>query len=254
MPLFSIDEPQPKLNPPAQCWREDMPENHEPQLVPPQLRWRGTQNDIYLEVPRYSMEIMWWILPPVSFLMIVLIFFLLYSSSCNECMETMFVVFFIVITIFLFIWFGLKLYFIEPRNQPFRLNRKRQKLYMYNYNRSWLPWLKWLVSVRVYHWADIHGEISFSPTPGDRGYRLYGAVCEPGTCNVVERFLLAREGEEREQLNQIWSYLCMYMQNDNDFLPPRNAEPPAFWRPRKADQWPAEMEHESTTAPGDIRS
>ncbi|VDZ75316.1 Uncharacterised protein [Atlantibacter hermannii] len=59
MPLLSFDEPQPKLNPPISCWREDMPENHEPQLVPPQLRWLATRNDIYLEVPRYGTEVMW---------------------------------------------------------------------------------------------------------------------------------------------------------------------------------------------------
>ena len=30
MTLFSFDEPQPKLNLPVTCWREDMPESHEP--------------------------------------------------------------------------------------------------------------------------------------------------------------------------------------------------------------------------------
>ena len=80
-------------------------------------------------------------------------------------------------------------------------------------------------------------------------YRLYGAVCKPGTHDVVARFLLAREWEEREQLNQIWSYLCMYMQHDNALPEPRESAPPDFWRPRKADKWPEEMERESTTAP-----
>ena len=146
-------------------------------------------------------------------------------------------------------YFCLKMYFVAPRNQPVRLNRKRQKIYLFDYNRSRLPWLKWPVTITSYSWADVYGEISFSPTPGDRGYRLYGAVCVPGTRNVVARFLLAREWEEREQLNQIWSYLCMYMQHDNALPEPRESAPPDFWRPRKADKWPEEMERESTTAP-----
>ncbi len=144
---------------------------------------------------------------------------------------------------------SLKMYFIAPRNQPIRLNRKRQKIYLFDYNRSRLPWLKWPVSIRVYNWEDVYGEIIFSPTPGDRGYRLYGAVCEPGTYNVVDRFLLAREWEEREQLNQIWSYLCIYMKGESDLPEPRFKGRPDFWRPRKADKWPDEMERESTTAP-----
>ena len=36
-----------------------MPENHAPQLVPPQLRWLTTLNDTFLEIPRYSTEVVW---------------------------------------------------------------------------------------------------------------------------------------------------------------------------------------------------
>jgi hypothetical protein len=89
--------------------------------------------------------------------------------------------------------FVLKMSFVVPRDQPLRLNRKRQKLYLFNYNRSRLPWLNWPVSIKVYNWADVYGEIMFSGVGGDRGYHLYGAICEPGTYNVVDRFLLAKE-------------------------------------------------------------
>ncbi|MCQ4968984.1 DUF6708 domain-containing protein [Atlantibacter hermannii] len=151
--------------------------------------------------------------------------------------------------LFSFLLFFLKIYFITPRDQPIRLNRKRQKLYIFNYNRSRLPWLNWPVSIKVYNWADVYGEIMFSGVGGDRGYHLYGAICEPGTYNVVDRFLLAKEWEEREQLNQIWSYLCIYMKGESDLPEPRFKGRPDFWRPRKADKWPDEMDRESTTAP-----
>ena len=255
MTLFSFDEPQPKLNPPVTCWREDMPENHEPQLVPPQLRWLTTQNDIYLEVPRYGTEVIWGWMFASAILVIGIMAFLLIRSVLMQAGNDHFD--YIATTISLITegilsamaLFCLKMYFVAPRNQPIRLNRKRQRIYLFDYNRSRLPWLTWPVTITSYRWADVYAEISFSGTPGDRGYRLYGAVCTPGTYNVEARFLLAREWEEREQLNQIWSYLCIYMKHDSHLPPPRHAVPPNFWCPRKADKWPDEMERESTTAP-----
>ncbi|MCQ4968982.1 hypothetical protein NE616_14905 [Enterobacteriaceae bacterium DFI.7.85] len=246
MPLLTFEEPQPRLNPPVSCWREDMPENHEPQLVPPQLRWLTTRNDTYLEVPRYGTEVIWWGMLGSAILTFGLMVFML---TISILIQNIYLIIVTLVVFFSLLLFCLKMYFVTPRNQPLRLNRKRQKIYIYDYNRSRLPWLNWPVSIRVYNWEDVYGEIIFSPTPGDRGYRLYGAVCEPGTYNVVDRFLLAREWEEREQLNQIWSYLCIYMKGESDLPEPRFKGRPDFWRPRKADKWPDEMDRESTTAP-----
>ncbi|EBS7636912.1 MFS transporter [Salmonella enterica] len=249
MPLLHFDEPQPKLTPAVDCWREDLPENHEPQRVPPQLRWLTTRNDIYLEIPRYSTEVSWWMMLPLSIIMVGLIIFIVISTILSGSHAAITFGSITVVAVSSLILFGLKMYFVAPRDQPLRLNRKRQKLYIYNYNRSRLPWLNWPVTISTYNWADVHGEISFSPTPGDRGYRLYGAICKPGTYNVVERFLLAKEWQEREQLNQIWSYLCLYMKNENNLPEPRNLGRPDFWRPRGTDKWPEDTEWESTTAP-----
>ncbi len=252
MSPLTFDEPQPRLNPPISCWREDMPENTEPQLVPPQLRWLETRNDIFLEVPRYSTEVIWGGMIFTAILMSCIMFFFVVFCIYIHFFSLAVISLIVFSTIVLL---GLKMYFIAPRNLPLRFNRKRQKLYIFNYNRSRLPWLKWPVTIKAYNWADVYGEISFSPTPGDRGYRLYGAACEAGTYNVVDRFLLAREWEEREQLNQIWSYLCIYMKGESDLPEPRFKGRPDFWRPRKADKWPDEMERESTTAPDEaIRS
>ncbi|WP_313411592.1 DUF6708 domain-containing protein, partial [Atlantibacter hermannii] len=207
-----------------------------------------TRNDIYLEVPRYSTEVSWMMMLPLSALVVgVMFYFIFLFVSIGFYMFS----FVSTAVLFSFLLFFLKIYFITPRDQPIRLNRKRQKLYIFNYNRSRLPWLNWPVSIKVYNWADVYGEIMFSGVGGDRGYHLYGAICEPGTYNVVDRFLLAREWEEREQLNQIWSYLCIYMKGESDLPEPRFKGRPDFWRPRKADKWPENMERESTTAPQD---
>jgi hypothetical protein len=203
MPLLNI-ESQPRLNPPISCWREDMPESHEPQLVPPQLRCMTTRNDIYLEVPRYSTEVSWWMMLPIAILLsgIALVFITMFFLMSFYILVVIGLAAFIPMVVFV-----LKMSFVVPRDQPLRLNRKRQKLYLFNYNRSRLPWLNWPVSIKVYNWADVYGEIMFSGVGGDRGYHLCGAICEPGTYNVVDRFLLAKEWKA-EQLSQIWSYLA----------------------------------------------
>ncbi|WP_112164042.1 DUF6708 domain-containing protein [Rahnella inusitata] len=253
MPLFSFEEPKPKLNPPIKNWREDMPESHEPQLVPPQLHWLTTLNDTFLEIPRYSTEVAWGGVLAWAILVFILGIGIGISGFVIQAGHDGYGM--IVIGLFgAFIFFammssGLKMYFVQPRDQPLRLNRKRQKIYIYEFKRTFFPWLKWPVTIRSYNWADVHGEIRYSSARYDSGYQLFGSVCEPGTNKVVTRFLIAKERSSREQLCQIWSYLCVYMQHDKVVAEPDSPGRPDDWRPRKADQWPAEMELESTTAP-----
>lgn len=78
MPQLTFKDPQPRLNPPVSCWREDMPESHEPQLVPPQLRCMTTRNDIYLEVLRYSTEVSWLMMLPLSALVVGVMFYFIF--------------------------------------------------------------------------------------------------------------------------------------------------------------------------------
>ncbi|WP_226572440.1 DUF6708 domain-containing protein [Mangrovibacter yixingensis] len=246
MSFMQFDYPKPRLHPKHNNWREDLPENHEPQLVPPQLRWLTERNDIYLEVPRYRIEVMWWMIILAASQAVFSMFFLLWLFISIQ-IYSLAVISIVVFSSFTF--HSLRMFFVAPRSLPIRLNRKRQKLYVYNYKQPWQPWRKAIIRISVYNWADIHGEVHFESTPGIRGYHLYGAQCEPGTHQVVERFVLAKEWGEREQLNQIWSYLCMYMQHDDELPPPRNAGTADFWQPRKADAWPEAMERESTSTP-----
>ncbi|MGG8469709.1 DUF6708 domain-containing protein [Rahnella sp. PAMC25617] len=145
--------------------------------------------------------------------------------------------------------FTLKMYFVQPRDQPIRLNRKRQKIYIFEYKRTFCPWLKWPTTIRSYDWADVRGEIRYSSDRYNMGFQLFGSVCEPGTNKVVTRFLIAKERSSQEMLCQIWSYLSVYMQHDSVTADPVETGRPDDWRPRKADRWPDDMERESTTAP-----
>ncbi|SAB12381.1 Uncharacterised protein [Enterobacter hormaechei] len=70
---------KPKLNPPVSAWKEDMPENNQPQLVPPQLLWLNKINDTWLEIPRYDKGMTWWGMIPSAVLMLGFTIYSLYS-------------------------------------------------------------------------------------------------------------------------------------------------------------------------------
>lgn len=243
---------KPKLNPPVSAWKEDLPKNSEPQLVPPQLLWMNRLNNVYLEIPLYDKGMTWWGMIPSAILMLVLMLGLLVHSISVEreyggvfmpILSVLSTIFFS--TMFLFC---IKIYSITPRDQPIRLNRDRCKIYVYKYKRNRIPWFKWPVIITRYNWADVHGEIRYCSDRYRSGHQLWGSVCEPGTYNVIHRFQLA-DGEPAD-LQQIWSFLCLYMKGEPVPAEPKNKGRPDSWRPRKADKWPEEWEQESTMAPG----
>lgn len=172
------------------------------------------------------------------------------KDSCIILMLFLLMNFFFVLKTFLFF----KIYFSEPGDQPLRLNKKRQKIYSVDYKRTWCnPWRKWLTTVKAYNWADIHGEMRFSSDNYTGGFQLFSSICAPGTLNVIERFQIACGSPG--QLHQLWSYLCLYMQDMPVPDEAVNKGRPDFWCLRRADRWPDEIERESITAPdGEERS
>jgi len=242
------NEVQPKLNPPISRWQEDMPENNQPQLVPPQLIWLNTKSDIWMEIPRYE-GVSWGgciFGITVQLFLALTSFFFIYSEDTASVI--LFWGFEFVVLSLMAVY--VRLFFLIPRDQPIRLNVKRQKIYTFDYKRKWWnPWGKWPTTIKSYHWADIHGEIRFSSDHYTGGFQLFASVCQPGTVNVVERFQIS--GGSPDQLQQLWSYLCLYMKGEPVPDEAVNKGRPDFWCLRKADKWPEEMELESTTAPGD---
>ena len=136
-----------------------------------------------------------------------------------------------------------------PRDQPIRFNRKRQKIYIFDYHRNqWNPWGKWPATVKVFDWADIHGEIGHESDRYDQGFRLYCAVCKPGTYEVIERLILNQAMSHPEPQRRLWSHLCQYMQHKPVVMDPVYPGRPDSWKPRKNMYWPEDVERESTTA------
>ncbi|MQG91561.1 hypothetical protein F6X59_02495 [Pseudomonas sp. MN1F] len=149
----------------------------------------------------------------------------------------------------------------QPRNEPVRFNRKRRKVYFYQYRTDLLhPFSikRWGVKPIAYDWDDLTAE----------AYRLYApmgygglmekvmiSVCKPGTNEVIDRVLFADNIETGEQY---WAIVRHFMQKGPEALPDF-VHPPWDWnegiysnpfdqRAPKV-QWPTEMDLESRTAP-----
>ncbi|WP_300006086.1 DUF6708 domain-containing protein, partial [uncultured Cedecea sp.] len=187
---------QPLLTPRLKNWEEDLPANSEKQVIPGQLIQVTEINDIWMEVPRYE-NIMWggaWlgvIASMVPFIMAIGMSIAMISShnfnSSNGYHIFTICVLWACVPLFLsMIILNLRMALFVPRSQPVRFNRKRQKIYIFEHHRkAWNPWAKWPTTVRVFDWADIHGEISRETDRFEQGFRLYGAICEPGTRKVA---------------------------------------------------------------------
>ncbi|HHY3053079.1 TPA: DUF6708 domain-containing protein, partial [Klebsiella michiganensis] len=159
---------KPKLNPPVSAWKADMPESREPQLVPPRLIWMNKINDVYLEIPRYDKGMTWWGMIPLGGGVLGIIFYILIDTISTQIQSDGrdFIPYFIALAGFVFFLSMflscIKIYFIMPREQPVRLNKMRQRIFVYKYKRiDPIPWMKWPVIITRYNWADVHGEIRY---------------------------------------------------------------------------------------------
>ncbi|KNC11395.1 hypothetical protein AC791_04075 [Klebsiella sp. RIT-PI-d] len=244
---------EPILTPRLKNWRADLPENTEQQTTPGKLIYVNEINDIWLEIPRYE-NIMWggaWFSIFTSIISaIALIWF-------NIEIYIIRFDFYIFIMSFLFMFFiismirlSLRMALFVPRDQPIRFNRKRQKIYVFEHHRkAWNPWAKWPTTIKVFDWADVHGELSRESDRYDQGFRLYGAVCQPGTHTVTERFIFSHATLYAAPQLQLWSHLCQYMQHKPVVMDPIYPGRPHNWAPRKGMFWPPALDAESRTAP-----
>jgi len=154
-----------------------------------------------------------------------------------------------MLSLFSFFLFTLRIVLFVPRGSPIRFNRKRQKIYVYEYQRTWNPWVRWPTTIKVFDWADVHAQMSWETGRYDQGYRLYGTVCKPGTHEVVDRFVLSWAVGHPKLLRGLWSHCCQYMQGKSVPTRALYQECPSSWCPRENVSWPKDIDTESTTAP-----
>lgn len=236
--------------PQVKGWEEDLPEQSVEHSAPPQLILVNEVNDIWLEIPRYE-NIMWgglWFLFfLVSFGIVRFLFPLyLFASSKLEFILTSFPLISCVIYI-------LRMVLFVPRGTAVRFNRKRQKIYVYEHQRSnWNPWSRWPTVVKIFDWADIHAERIFKAGRGDYGHQLSCVVCKPGTYEVVNRFILTWTVNDINMIRGLWSYCCQYMQGNTLSPHPLWTERPLTWCPWSNIRWPEDIDRESRTAPNSV--
>ncbi len=243
-----------RLVPQVKYWEEDLPEQDEEQLTAPRLIRVNEINDTWMEIPRYE-NIVWsgmWVISFSSAIFFTLnyFFFQLPGFFTETTLEDK-----IEILILNFLFISLCLFFFRmamfvPRGTPVRFNRKRQKVYVYEHQRSnWNPWSRWPTVIKVFDWADIHGEMVRQVGRYDSGHRLSCAVCKPGTYEVVDRFILSwTEGDSRV-IRGLWSHCCQYMQGKTVPETPLLTRKPWSWCPINTIRWPEDIERGSTTAP-----
>jgi len=148
-----------------------------------------------------------------------------------------------------------------PRDLPIRFNRARRRIYVYGFHMVWWnPFTRWYVTTASYPWDDVRAEVweQWGATSGGGLMIKWGvsiAIVKPNTNDVIERFHLSTYNQD---LDNIWAYVCTYMQQGPQALPPCDIEArdandvPAYnlalrWAPRV--EWPEAMDRESRSAP-----
>ncbi|WP_338000123.1 DUF6708 domain-containing protein [Pseudomonas sp. NEEL19] len=255
--------PRPLLNPPCTGWTEDLPLPDAPCTSEPGLGYQSPnhQDPIYLEIARATIgarELMVIIsLPPIIFTAYLPINILEVLDHFD--FELMIVSIFSLVS---GIWgsvFFIRISLSPPRDEPIRFNRKRKKIYAYNFKYCWWnPFGTWKVEPVCYDWSQVRAErwlYRGVPGNGAPSFKcgVVLSIVAPGTNNVIDRFPLSTMGADQHA----WAYICTYMQQGPRALPPPG-EPKdhndVLWcefalRLAPKVEWPAEMDLESRTAP-----
>lgn len=110
-----------------------------------------------------------------------------------------------------------------PIEFPVRLNRSRNKLYVYDCKHNFNLFSRWKVEVTEYDWNDVQAEIlnviAYDGRIATSRYSLVAAICEPGTYNVIRRIPLVKDSLTASNAGQVWSWCCHYMENGVSGLP-----------------------------------
>ncbi len=241
-----------RFKPQVKNWEEDLLDKIAQQTTAPRLIYVNKIDDCFFEMPRYEENISWataWLMFFASIVPLVMVLVIIFIPVFNSNFERGFFYALVFLTFFsLTIWL-FKLLIFYPRGMPVRFNRARQKVYVYEYKRSWNPWVRWRAEVKVFDWADIHGEMIRQIGRYDSGHRLSCAVCKPGTFEVIDRFMLSWTVGHPKMLRGLWSFCCHYMNDQPVPERPLIAKHPRSWCPRNNIHWPEAIDHESTTAP-----
>jgi hypothetical protein len=229
----------PFANPPAKNWRYDLSTPNDPPDIWPCLLMMphppNRVNDIFLELPREEIVnkgFAAYMAIPITILMtLLLITPIAYAILAAEMPS------FILLFSALF-GFGIgmrgavyywRIDMQSPVDNPIRFNRARRKVYVYRFHHSgWHLFSNtgWGIKPAACRWDDLHAE--FCSTYGAMGTggtieSVALAVIEPGTNNVIDRFIFAHDSPGAEMY---WAMAQIFMQQGPQALPTFD-KPPA---------------------------
>jgi len=265
---------QPKLSPACTGWKRDLPGPNERPGAPPNLRENAPNylDDVYMELSRRSSRIrgvLLLFLPFMLYATIIGVPDIIWSLLVDHPgaftasdWSTLWIALFVLA---IGVWMTAFIYLAEvspPRDLPIRFNRARRRIYVYGFHMVWWnPFTRWYVTTASYPWDDVRAEVweQWGATSGGGLMIKWGvsiAIVKPNTNDVIERFHLSTYNHD---LDNVWAYVCTYMQQGPQALPPCNIEPrdandvPAYnlalrWAPRV--EWPEAMDWESRSSEG----
>ncbi len=240
------------LYPQADYWEEDLPGREEKQSYKPQLIRVTKMNGTWMEIPCYTNK-SWGVLWFLIFMLTAVIAIYICGGISFEMLLSLPFLLMLSFALFIFssFWlFAWREVVFSPRSTPIRFNRKRQKVYVYEFQRRWNPWARWPVVVKVFDWEDVYGERHFWPGRYTFGSQLVCAVCSPGTRQVLHRFPVTRVVGDIRMIWAEWSHICQYMQGRKVPATPMFSARPFSWTPEEYQYcWPDDLDRESMTAP-----
>ncbi|WPO98796.1 DUF6708 domain-containing protein [Pseudomonas sp. HR96] len=149
-----------------------------------------------------------------------------------------------------------------PVDEPIRFNRKRRKVYAYNFRPNGKKFYcrkGWGATPVVYDWDNLRAEFYSVYGPMGTGglvENIYLAVVEPGTGKIIDRFFFAHGQSQGEMY---WALAQIYMQQGPEALSDFGNASEAWARMYAVEnlsrrigpkvQWPHAMDVESKTAP-----
>ncbi|CAB3729448.1 DUF6708 domain-containing protein [Achromobacter kerstersii] len=256
-----------KLNPPCAGWQRDLPGPNDPTEVAATLREDAPNHvdEIYMELSRRSSNIRGLLLlfvPLCAYFLARRPLILLSRGGVELSFDSIVteLLFFGILSTTAYLAYRFDV--SPPRDLPIRFNRARRRIYVYGFHMVWWnPFTRWYVTTASYPWDDVRAEVweQWGATSGGGLMIKWGvsiAIVKPNTNDVIERFHLSTYNHD---LDNVWAYVCTYMQQGPQALPPCNIEPrnandvPAYnlalrWAPRV--EWPKAMDWESRSSEG----
>lgn len=253
----------------APHWKYDLPHPNErlkPHIDIKSLRMTPNHiDDKYLEIPRSTLRVRGIGVLGGGIVMIIItaaLAFITYSSMTSKTndLDVVLICCGLLCGLYWLVFPSIRFDLESPRDEPVRFNRRRRKVYFYQFkfDRIWiLSRCKWGVQVESHDWDDLVAEACSVYVPGHGGLieNIMIAVHKPGTDDVIARYFFAHDIEEG---TKYWALVRLYMQQGPQSLPDF-VHPPRDWnndnevslirRFAPKVQWPKEMDVESRSAP-----